>query len=129
MAPFGRVGEALDFQPCAGRFCETTARPRPAPFWLVVKSAENFLAAFGGTPGRRFADFKRHLAGAVAVRNDLDLSAHVTAWMALMRQIEQHLPEQLFVGLDGQAVARGHQRVSFPQVVVQGAQDFRRRRS
>jgi len=34
---FGRVGEALDFPAVREDDCETTARPRPAPFWLVVK--------------------------------------------------------------------------------------------
>jgi len=39
------------------------------------------------------------------VRNDLDLSAHVHRLDGVDEQIEQHLPEQLFVGLDGQRFA------------------------
>ena len=86
---------------------------------------ENFPLVFGRDAGAVVADFQRAFRRARALGDKLDLAAAVRRLDGVEQQIEEDLPQQLFVGLDRQRFAAVLDALFFfAQVKIHGAHNF-----
>src|ERR1035441_4575040 len=66
---------------------------------------EDFSAAVGGNPGAVVADLEQGFGGIALLGNDLDFPAAIDGLDGVEHQIEERLPERLFVRLDAELFA------------------------
>ncbi len=123
---FGRVGEAFDL-PAVGEddlLHDGEAKAGPVRLGGEV-GFEDLGALFRGDTGAVVAHFQERLGGAGTAGDDLDLAAGADGLNGIEQEIEQGLPEELLVGLDGDLGVFGVELNLFIlDVDLQGTDDF-----
>src|SRR5665213_4250937 len=123
---FGFVGQALDFPAVREDDLRDDGEAEAGAFLVCGEiGLENLRAVFGRDALAVVANFQDRFRGAGAAHLNFYLSARADGLNGVDEQIEQHLPQKLFVGLDGERIAAGlHAELLFLDVKVQRADDF-----
>src|SRR5438270_11187841 len=117
------IGQALNLPPVSQDNLLHDSEPKAGPFFVGRDVRfENFQALAGRYSRSIVPNFQGTFGSASSAANDLDFTARIHGLSGIQQKVEQRLPKQLLIGLDGEVIAGNLElEVFLLDVVIQGA--------